>query len=318
MVEEWVSTGLTLRANAASWRFPRMGTIEVIPIPDAAVRIQALVSGQTDLALEIAPDDIELLDAQGFAVYQRPATSIAVVVFNLEKADVHPALQDARVRRALNHAIDRETMGQIIWEGRTRTASQHTPVLNPAHDPSLSPYPYDPELARSLLAEAGYPDGFSFTHEFAPSVVGAHIISTYQQIAVDLAKVGVEMTIQPFTWPQLVAGVLQGQWGGDSFGFEYETLPTGETLRPFRMHACSWPTAWYCDEEIEPAIARAKETFNEEERITVLREVLQRYRDQAPNILLFEQLGLDGVGPDVRGYDQVNGLIPYSTIWVDR
>ena len=317
-IEQWSSTRLELSAFQGSWRAPKLPTMSLLALPDTASRLQALVSGQTDLALEIAPDDVELLRAQGIGVYQRPSTSLSVIVLNVEKQGAHPALQDPRVRRALNHAINREAIGAVIWGGLSQPASQHTPRLNPAYDPSLDPYAYDPDLARSLLAEAGYGEGFTFVHQFAVGVMGAHIVSTHQQVAADLARVGVDMVIRPFTWPQLQAGVLQGEWEGDSFGFEYETLPTGETLRPFRLHSCSWPAPWYCDQEIEPVMQQAKETFDETERVRLLRQVLRRYHDQAPSLLLFEQLGLDGVSPHVRDYDQVNGIIPFSTVWVER
>ena len=318
VTERWSSNRLELTANAESWRAPRLETVSLLALPDTAARIQGLASGQTDIALEIAPDDVELLKAQGYGIYQRPSTSLSVIVLNTEREGAHPALKDVRVRKALNHAINRNAIGAVIWGGLSVAASQHTPRINPAHDPSYEPYAYDPDLARALLAEAGYPDGFSFVHEFALGVMGAHIVSTHQQVAADLARVGVEMIIRPFGWPQLQAGVLQGVWDGDSFGFEYETLPTGEMLRPFRLHSCAWPFPWYCDEQIEPVIRQAKETFDEQERIALLRQVLARYREQAPALLLFEQLGLDGVSPSVRNYSQVNGLIPYTELWVER
>ncbi|SVC77663.1 uncharacterized protein METZ01_LOCUS330517, partial [marine metagenome] len=169
-------------------------------------------------------------------------------------------------------------------------------------------------LAKALLREAGYPKGFSFVYEFSMGTGGAHQAAIYQQVASDLAKVGVTMDIKPFPWPQLLRGILQGEWRSHAFGFEYETLPTGETLRPFRLHSCTWAHPWYCDEMIQPVIEQAKHMFIESERRALIRLILSRYHEEAAALLLFEQLGLDAYTPTVTGYSQVNGLIPFATL----
>jgi ABC-type transport system substrate-binding protein len=126
----------------------------------------------------------------------------------------------------------------------------------------------------------------------------------------------VNLTVRPVPWSQFVRGVLQGEWLGEAFGFEYETLPTGETLRPFRLHSCTWAHPWYCDEAIQPVIAAAKAEFDPVKRLDLVHQILRAYHDNAAAIVLFEQLGLDGVSPKLRGYDQMNGIIPFHDLVV--
>lgn len=310
-VSEWKATQVLLDANTDSWRAPRVDKLEILTLPETSARVAALMTDRVDIASEIGPDDVYTLEAAGLATYQRPATATEVIALNTL---VESPLQDVRVRQALNYAVNKEAIAAAIMDGRTKVVDQMTPHINPERHPDLTPYAYDPDKARALLAEAGYPDGFSFVFEFSFGTGGTHMASMYQQTAADLAKVGVDMEVRPLPWSQYVRGVLQGEWEGQAFGFEYEVLPTGSSMRPFRLHSCAWPYPWYCDESIEPAIAQAKQAVNSDERIAAVQEVLAHYRNEAVGIMLVENMGLDGVNPRVRGYNQEGGIIPYHAI----
>ena len=131
-----------------------------------------------------------------------------------------------------------------------------------------------------------------------------------EQVANDLAKVGVKMEIQSFPWSQWVRGVQIGEFLGDAFNFEYETLPTGDTLRPYRLYSCTWAHPWYCDDAIMPLIAEAKATFDSARRKVLIKQILTRTDEQAPVLFLFEPLGVDGISPKVENYSQEDGIIP--------
>jgi ABC-type transport system substrate-binding protein len=192
----------------------------------------------------------------------------------------------------------------------TQTASR----TNPEYDPALKGYPYDPAKAKALLAEAGYPNGFSFVDLMSHGTTGSEIPAAMEQAANDLAKIGVKMEIREVPWPQWVRGVQQTGIETEAFNFEYETLPTGDTLRPYRLHSCSWGHPWYCDQQIVPLIAEAKATFDPARRATLIKQILARQDAQAAALLLFEPLGLDGVSPKVEGYSQESGIIPYARV----
>jgi peptide/nickel transport system substrate-binding protein len=312
-VTDWRPARIKLEAFRESWRAPKADKLEILAIPETAARVAGLLTDRIDIASEIGPDDAYQVEAAGMVVYQRPATAIEVIAFNTL---IDSPLKDARVRQALNYAIDKEVIVAAIMDGRTRVADQMTPAINPERVPDLAPYSYDPDKAKALLADAGYPDGFSFVFEFSFGTGGTHMPSMFQQVAADLKKIGVDMEVRPLPWSQYVRGVLQGEWGGQAFGFEYEVLPTGSSMRPFRLHSCAWPYPWYCDETIEPAIAQAKQEMEPQARLAAVHEVLRHYHDEAVALLLIENLGIDGVSPRVEGYSQVNGIIPFHEITV--
>lgn len=314
-VRDWKPTQVLLDAYTESWRAPQVDKLEILTLPETSARVAALLTDRVDIASEIGPDDRYTVEAAGLTTYQRPATASDVISFNTL---VESPLQDVRVRRALNYAVNKEAIAIAIMDGRALVMGQMTPHINPERDPTLESYPYDPDKARALLAEAGYPDGFSFIFEFSFGTGGTHMPSMYQQVAADLAKVGVDMEIRPLPWSQYVKGVLQGEWEGQAFGFEYEVLPTGSSMRPFRLHSCTWAYPWYCDDTIEPMITRAKQAMDPAERISAVHDVLRHYREEAVSLMLVESVGLDGVNPRVRGYNQAGGIIPYHNISLDN
>src|SRR5262249_17652914 len=104
---------------------------------------------------------------------------------------------DRRVRQALNYAVDRERIVKII-NGRGVAARGVLPPLLPGYNTRLRGYPHDPAMARRLLAEAGYPDGFTVPlWAVADSGSWLKIAEAVQQ---DLAEVGVRADIKPVAY----------------------------------------------------------------------------------------------------------------------
>jgi ABC-type transport system substrate-binding protein len=312
-VESWGEARIALKAFAGSWRPPKSERLEILTLPETSTRIAALMSEQVHLASEVGPEDLDLLKESGFTIYQRPSTSIEVIALH---AKAGTPLGDVRVRQALNLAIDHRGITEALLHGLVEPPTQMAPRSNPDYNPSLKTFDHDPARAKALLAEAGYANGVKFTMVMSAGTGGGHMRATFEKVAADLAAIGVTMTIRPVPWSQFVRGVLQGEWLGEAFGFEYETLPTGDVLRPFRLHSCSWPHPWYCDPETEPLIAAAKAEFDPARRRGLAHTILANYREKAAAILLFEQIGLDAVSPHLEGYDQTNGIIPFQDLLV--
>lgn len=310
-VENWGEAKVALKAFPASWRAPKSERLEILALSETATRIQALVSEQVHLASEIGPEDVALLKDAGFSIYLRPPSSVEVIAVHAKPGT---PLGDPRVRLALNLAIDRRGITEALLGGLVEQPTQVTPRANPDYNPALQPYPYDPAQARALLGEAGYGKGFKFTIIKAAGTDGGHVTAALEKVAADLSAIGVTATVRLVPWSQYVKGVLQGEWLGEAFGFEYETLPTGDALRPFRLHSCTWPHAWYCDEATQPLIAEAKTTFDPARRRALVHQIIANYHEKAAAILLFEQIGIDGVSPKLAGYDQMNGIIPYQDL----
>jgi peptide/nickel transport system substrate-binding protein len=222
---------------------------------------------------------------------------------------------DVRVRRALNYAVNKQAITDVLLQGLSPPASQGAVRGLFGYNPDLKPYPYDPEKARALLKEAGYPNGFTLNVEVIVSQ-NANDAASYQMIARDLAAVGVKMVMTQVPLPQMMRIVNQGEWKGDAFSQIFGALPTFDPLRTLRLHSCLWPKPWYCDQGVTEKIRNAMQEFDDAKRAAMIREIMAFYHDQATALLLYELPMLDGVAKRVTNYAPQRGRINYESIEV--
>ncbi len=176
--------------------------------PDPEARVSALQAGTVDLIWGVHPDTIPLLekDPNLKLVRQEESPRIWYVLLNNR---VKP-FNDVRVRQAMNYAVNKkEIIKHVLRNTGVVAKSPLSPAFKPYYDESLPGYPYDPEKAKKLLKEAGYPDGFSVT--FKVPEAGRTL-----QLPVDMAvviqsqlkKIGIEAKIEIYQWSTYVSQVL--------------------------------------------------------------------------------------------------------------
>lgn len=135
-------------------------SLTFLSLPDETARLNAVQSGQVD-ATFLSPASLPQAESAGLTVTPYTAPGLASLFIWDRNGEVIPALGDVRVRQALNYAIDKDALLQSAREGLGEVTGQLWRDGWDGYDESLnSTYDYDPERARELLAEAGYPDGF--------------------------------------------------------------------------------------------------------------------------------------------------------------
>ncbi|WP_433269117.1 ABC transporter substrate-binding protein [Actinosynnema sp. CS-041913] len=170
----------------------RFTKVEVRVIPDPNSAVQALASGQVDVNLNATATSADQARASGASVLEGNPGVLALYLID-RAGQTTPAMGDVRVRQALNHAVDRDAIAKALGAGY-QAVGQLAAAGTDGHDQSLEAvYPYDPEKARRLLAEAGYQNGFSFE---LVDLLTFGMNTTSQAVAAQLAKVGVTATIQ--------------------------------------------------------------------------------------------------------------------------
>ena len=131
-------------------------------MPEAAVRVAALKSGEIHIAAHVPPDQVDSLTADGFELYAGDSMQSMYVGLNIYGRDERMA--DVRVRQAMLYALDLDGMyGTIAGGYGTKLECQIVAPGGFGYNPDVQSYPYNPEKAKELLAEAGYPDGFTVT-----------------------------------------------------------------------------------------------------------------------------------------------------------
>lgn len=143
---------------------PPVASIVYRDVPELSTRIAGLINGEFDLIVGVTPQQFPLLQDQGFAVRVMPQENIQMFAFMTgpEELPVH----DARIRRALIHASDLDTIASTLFGGLvTPLVNLNAAAYGAFYDPERPRPAYDPELARQLLAEAGY-DGAPIKLQF--------------------------------------------------------------------------------------------------------------------------------------------------------
>lgn len=208
-----------------------------------------------------------------------------------------PPFDDVRVRQALNMAINKERIVRII-NNRAEPANQILPPLMPGYNFEYEGYPYDPQRAKELLAEAGYPNGFS-TVLYAMNVDPNPRIA--QSIQQDLAAIGVQVELRTLAQSTVIeAGGTEGQapmiWSG---GMAWIADYPDPNIFYWPILACAsaipggWNWAWYCNEEIEARAAQADTLVlpeQQEERAALWREIYTDIMAEAPWIPIFHEM----------------------------
>lgn len=309
VLDSWRAGRAVFAANPRAWRKPVAHRLEFLQIAEGAARLQALLTGRIDASTETHVEEEEALRAAGGRIQTLNLAGVTSIVLNTE---MDTPLRDVRVRRALNFAVDRRRIVDRLLGGRARVANQPAPSVAEGYNPDLPPYPYDPDAARTLLAEAGYPDGFRFVME---SGSGAGTVNTVitQQVAADLARIGVIMEVRPVPLAQLLQRVQTGGWEGAAFNFSFFT-PTLDALRPQRNQSCLWVKPWYCDREVVPLILAAQSEFDRDKRRRLLHRIMARSHQQSQAIFIYEGVGFMGLGPRVRELPSDFGVIRFDQV----
>lgn len=292
---DWGESKINFTAFTDSWRTPQESALEIIQLSDGASRRQGVISGSIDVAFGLAPEDAGPIEAAGGQLWVRNEPGVNFLAFVTVKES---PLQDARVRRALNHAVNKQRMIDVFMDGAVEPASQIAHTMSYGYNDDLAPYAYDVDLARQLLSEAGYPDGFDLPILLVPGG-SANSQDWYQQIASDLSQVGVRMEIRPTRLPKYFDYIYNGGW--PSLGFAMSTY-TFDPMAAYRIRSCSWTHPYHCDPSIMPLIDKALAATTPQDRIRLTRDVLRHEHEHPPGIFLWQNVSFEGLGPRVKTY----------------
>ena len=164
-VEHIAETSFKVEANEDYWRpehVPYFKYLVDLQVPEEATQVAMLKRCEIDIPMGLTMDRRVDLEAEGWQsrkVGLAPATVIAIIGSHLEASG---PVHDIRIRKALSYAINRQEMCDTYWRGEATPGGRFflTEGGYGVTDDLLEPDPYDPELAKSLMAEAGYPDAW--------------------------------------------------------------------------------------------------------------------------------------------------------------
>jgi len=296
------------------WGKPRPVLNKVVyrKIPDGQTRALLAESGQVNMARILGPAAIESIEASGrMKVYIEDIARTRLLVMNLTK----PPFDDARVRRAINYAIDREALVRYVLGGVGRPAVGLFPPSFIWAPKDIQGYPYDPEKARALLAEAGWKqkdadgvlmkDGKRFEVEYLAYASRPMLPPLSEAIQAQLGKLGIKVHIkvgEPAAIPQAYrADTLQMAIVGR--GLYFVPDPDFNLSADYHSAAHSaWNSKGYANPRVDALLEKGRSTFDEAERVRLYREAQRLILADSPAIWLNHYVNIIAVDKRYRGY----------------
>lgn len=169
---------------------PPLSAITWRVVPEAASRVNGLLSGEYDIISDVNPDQVDLIaNASGFAAVGGPVVNIRFLA--LDTVNEGP-LQNRLVRQALSHLVDHDTIVDVLWSGLTNKAPGfQSTFFGDMFVPDYQPPQFDPDRARALLAEAGYNGeriNFRTQNDYYPNelTVSQYVLGTMQQAGLNI------------------------------------------------------------------------------------------------------------------------------------
>ncbi len=246
---------------------------------------------------------------------ERPSPgNLWLTIYNLDK----PPFGNPKVRQALNWAIDRAALGRETYGTYTPWGAPF-PADTANFDPTFTPYGYDPDKAKQLLAEAGYPHGFDATLTVSsddpfPTVA--------QVVQAQLAAVGVHITLNQVSSNALLSLEEAEPKGGGHLQLDadnwYEVQPTpADEVDALYVTGASSNYNSYSNPQVDALAAQARQTFDEAKRNQLYAQIQQIIGEDAPFVFLESAEWLAGVGKRLHNY-QYRGetYTYYDRLWV--
>jgi peptide/nickel transport system substrate-binding protein len=191
----------------------KKGTFKIIPEP--TTRVSALLAGDVDIVYSVSPQLTQMVSSRPkVEVVAGDSVRTCYIILTIKKDS---PWADVRVRKALNLAIDKKSIIKNVLQGNARIVATNVGPTSFGHNPNLKPFPYDPVKAKKLLAEAGYPNGFS-VDMYVP--LGRYLMGkqTAEAIAGQFAKVGIKARVGTPEWGKLVK-IMRPRWEAHSKPF---------------------------------------------------------------------------------------------------
>lgn len=318
----------TVTRNAGYWDSPRgaplVESVVFRPIPDASTRLNELITGGVDLIADPAPDQLERIEEAGGRVPTIGDARRYMIWFSTDgkgalaedpdktaaQATALEALGKREVRAALNLAVDRQAIIDTLLQERGAKMSGLFVEGDLGFDPALPPFDYDPDRARQMLADAGYPDGF----EVDLDICTCDRSDLPEAVAGELAKVGVRVNLRPFEISQFNA-----DWGA---GRQNPMRASRLSFSDVNVYLQLWirtggPLSRFSDPAIDALVDEQAGQYDADERAATLRELGVLAREAAPALFLWSSPNLYGAGPTVPGWKpHLLGYLPVTGVEV--
>jgi peptide/nickel transport system substrate-binding protein len=301
---------VVLEKNEDYWQdgLPKLDQVIFKSIPENSARLNALISGEIDLADGIAPTDAAQVEStDGIQIFERPSMNVGY----LGLTSTREPFDDPKVRQAVNYAVDKQAIVDAFFEGRAEVAKNPMPPVIAGYNDEIEGYEFDPEKAKELLAEAGLEDGFEM--ELWAMPVPRPYMPDGQKVAEaiqsNLADVGIKAEIVSYEWATYLEKAKNGEadafllgWtgdNGDADNFLYVLLDED--------NIGSNNYSYYSNDKVHDLLIEAQTEVDEEKRKELYKEAQAIIHEDAPWVPLAHST------PLLAGKSNIKNFFPHPT-----
>jgi ABC-type transport system substrate-binding protein len=289
--DDWTrDSQMVLQANPDYWGgAPKVEQFIVRVIPESSTRLQSLEAGEIDIAWALIPEDVEKTrDNPDLVIVEAAGLNTNSVEFNVTKEP----FTSKEVRQALNYAVNKQELSDGLYNGNMVPAGGVLPPVDWAYNPDLKSYPYDPDRARELLAEAGYDESNPLTFTFMAYTIPRGYNPAGDRLATAIqeywSEVGVQSDIQTGEWTQYRADRRAGKFECDLYGWQGDNGDPDNFLATFFNSANKGGgnTSFYDNPQVDDLLVQAVRVSDMEERKALYHQAEQIVVDDAPWVFL--------------------------------
>jgi peptide/nickel transport system substrate-binding protein len=310
--KEWVrGNHITLERNPSYWQkdLPYLDKVVFSDLAGSVVGAQRLLTGEIDYVGDLGPQDIRQLEG-------KPGIALAPITvgrwYSLQWHMDEAPFNNAKLRQAIAHAIDRTRINEIVMRGKGTISDGPTPAGLWWYDEGIKSPEYSPEKAKALLKEAGYPNGFEYVLS-TPQVAALQQINQLAQE--QLAEAGIKVKLEPVSsaewYDRLVKGVTNfspNRW---------TQRPDPDGLLYILFHSKGYAnTTHYRNEKVDALLDQARETYDIDERKKLYSQAQKQIVADLPMLPLFFSVEYAALRDNVKNFVWIPDQIPrFREVW---
>jgi len=288
------------------------------PISNPATRVSSFLSGEVDILLDLPVQDVERVEeAEGVKVVTRPGMRLIFLGFDTQEGP----FSKLKVRKAVYHAVNEDAIVEHVMNGHAYKAGQFYPDTIFGYNPDIKRVSYDPEKAKQLLAEAGYPDGFTIQFDSSNDRY-MNDGQIAQAVAIQLARVGINVELNVQTKSAHFDKILSRNtdfyllgWtnsNGDGIQFLDGLLHSPEdSYGRFNLGN-------YSNEEVDKLIEKAARTLDDDKRSEIMQEAVRIGINEVAYLPLHYQQQLYGMKKNIKWAPRPDKYVKIYTMGFDN
>lgn len=301
-----VDSVYTYNANPDYWapEYVKYDNLVLKVLADPTATLNAIKAGEINAVNILQNDVVPEVEASGWDIHGSEIDWVGLTLVDRDGSMGSP-LGDVKVRQAINHAFDREALLNAFESGYGTLTTQVFPVVSPGFDPALDAmYPYDAEKGKALLAEAGYPDGFTIDMP-SMSVMGEALFAV---ITDQFAAIGITLNLTDETADYFTALLTPNY---PLYFMQLEESPVDWQNINFQIaRTAGWNPSHYGDDTSDELIA-AIQMAGEEDRGALLKQLGAHITEQAWFVPFYRKQASFATDAATDVVTQPGNVVPY-------